>query len=171
MSRDEVVALARQSKMSWREWEKRVIMIGRANGWRPWADRVIPYSALNSLCLPRYKLQRLIGLLNRVGRSKDHPDVVFRKVFPTWKSIPYAVLDRAFADSLRFSSVTGPNGAPDAEVAIFVYVECKTGSGRETSGQTEFLRAANLCPGCVGYTARPELEDELVKLLGGQRPI
>lgn len=173
MSRDEVVAASRKDSESvrWREWEKRVVKIGRANGWTPWTDRVVPYSALESLKLPRDRLSRLIGLLNRVGRTKGHPDVSFRKIFESWHDIPYTLLDRAFPDAARFSSMTGPNGPGFAPVAIFVYVECKTGRAEQTEGQSEFLKTANLCPGSVGYEARPEALAELVELMGGKVPV
>ncbi len=163
VSAKEARRLAEAGQLPWSQWEKRVDMILKVNGWEWWSDRVIPRKVLSDLGLTKTQLDRLMRLLQGVGRKAGMPDRMIRRRFDETEgdAIPPALL-----------RVMGwPPGFPrPTRMTVIGYLEMKTGGARATEGQSEWIAYANETPGMFGYVAHPSRQDELVALLGGTYP-
>lgn len=161
VSAKEARRLAEAGQLSWSQWEKRVDMILRTNGWEWWSDRVIPRSAVSNLGLAKPQVDRLMRVLQSVGRKRGLTDRLIRKVFAGgYEEIPPPLRQRLGLLPLY-----------RGEVGVVGVVEMKTGGAETTDEQDAWLEIAELCPGMFGYVAHPSRQDELVAILGGKYPI
>ena len=156
--------LAEAGQLPWGQWEKRVNMILKVNGWEWWSDRVIPRKVLSDLGLNKTQTDRLMRLLQSIGRKAGMPDRMIRRRFDETKgdAIPPALL-----------GVMGwPAGFPrPTRMTVIGYLEMKTGGAAVTEDQSEWIAYANETMGTFGYVAHPSRQDELVAILGGKYPI
>lgn len=165
MSKDEVVKIASLGLLTPAQWEKKVDMVLRMNGWEWWADRVLPAGPLLSAGVPRKSLPAALKIVNSYRRKSGMPDRLVRKTFWPEMELPWR-LQRAL-ETGGWPTVWDPGRLPFTAIG---FIECKTGSGTTTDAQQEWLDAAALCPGVFSYVAHPARYDELVGLLGGERP-
>ena len=164
VSAKEARRLAEADALPWGQWEKRVDMILRTNGWEWWSDRVIPRKVLSGLGLTKAQLDRLMRLLQSVGRKAGMPDRMIRRRFDEAKgdAIPPALL----------RAMGWPAGFPrPTRMTVIGYLEMKTGGAGVTEEQSEWIAYANEAMGTFGYVAHPSRQDELVAILGGKYPI
>lgn len=164
VSVEEARRLDAESKMGWREWEKDVDGILRANRWGPvFVDRVLPSALLRSWGLNDAQIKRL----NSARRRRGLPDKLVSKAFDSPRWVGYSLLRAAYGDFL--ARVMWAEAAQIGRVSVVGFIECKTGGATTTKEQDEWLRVARLCPGVFAFEARPTHRDWLVEILGGER--
>lgn len=170
MSREDARRLAEADAMHWSEWEKRGDQILRANGWEWIEDRVITAGMLLPLGVPRSIIGAVLKKVNGVGHQEGQPDRIVRKRFELVALMPDPLVTRVANASMPWAYRFLTNAARDEPLTAVGMIEYKSGGAKTSDDQEEWLEAARLCPGMFRYVAYPSRQDELIELMGGERP-